>query len=313
MTDNQPTTQPWTAKKCIFWSKFTDINEELVCFQNNVLGFHIWFQNFRFIYTNLHPKQEYIQVYVQNFITYINSLWPSDNIWRHKSGSILAQVIACCLTAPSHYLNQCWLIISNVKWHSSKGKFTRDTSAINHWNHLENKVSFKFLRGQWVNILCLYDGIFGMDRKLHIVKYNYLSMPYLYWSSNQNISRPLFIKKTLSHGYKYLHYKPQMVWQPSQVYNGNPYIPIRCCFLNLLWPSDTIWRLISGSTLAQVRDCCLMSPSHYHNQCWLIISEVILAFTWRQFHGKCPRYLSLIWDWKWFILDDSYISQGPMS
>ena len=26
------------------------------------------------------------------------------------------QVMACCLTAPSHYLNQCWLIISEVMW-----------------------------------------------------------------------------------------------------------------------------------------------------------------------------------------------------
>ena len=43
-----------------------------------------------------------------------------------------------CLTAPSHYLNQCWLIISKVEWHSSKGKFTRVNSAINHWNYLEN-------------------------------------------------------------------------------------------------------------------------------------------------------------------------------
>ena len=30
----------------------------------------------------------------------------------------LAQVIACCLTTPSHYLNQCWQIISEVQWHS---------------------------------------------------------------------------------------------------------------------------------------------------------------------------------------------------
>ena len=37
-----------------------------------------------------------------------NSLRPSDAIWRHRSGSTLAQVMACCLTAPSHYLNQCW-------------------------------------------------------------------------------------------------------------------------------------------------------------------------------------------------------------
>ena len=33
---------------------------------------------------------------------------PSDAIWRHGSWSTLAQVIACCLTAPSNYLNQCW-------------------------------------------------------------------------------------------------------------------------------------------------------------------------------------------------------------
>ena len=26
--------------------------------------------------------------------------------------------MACCLTAPSHYLNQCWLNISKVWWHS---------------------------------------------------------------------------------------------------------------------------------------------------------------------------------------------------
>ena len=30
-----------------------------------------------------------------------------------RSGSTLAQVMACCLTAPSHHLNLCWLIISS--------------------------------------------------------------------------------------------------------------------------------------------------------------------------------------------------------
>ena len=44
--------------------------------------------------------------------------WPSDAIWRHRSRSTLAQVMACCLTAPSHYLNQCWLIISKFLWYS---------------------------------------------------------------------------------------------------------------------------------------------------------------------------------------------------
>ena len=38
-----------------------------------------------------------------------NSLGPSDAIWQQRSGSPLAQVMACCLMAPSHYLHQCWL------------------------------------------------------------------------------------------------------------------------------------------------------------------------------------------------------------
>ena len=33
-------------------------------------------------------------------------------------GSTLAQVMACCLTTPSHYLDQCWLIIKCVLCHS---------------------------------------------------------------------------------------------------------------------------------------------------------------------------------------------------
>ena len=60
----------------------------------------------------------------------VNSVWPSDAILRRRSGA-LAQVMACCLTVPSHYLNQCGLIISNSRWHSSGDNLTRDTSAIN--------------------------------------------------------------------------------------------------------------------------------------------------------------------------------------
>ena len=52
-----------------------------------------------------------------NAFEIINSLAPSDAIWWQKSGSTLAQVMACCLTAQSHYLNQCWLINTKVLWH----------------------------------------------------------------------------------------------------------------------------------------------------------------------------------------------------
>ena len=67
----------------------------------------------------------------------INIFWPNKAMWQHISKSILAEVMACCLTAPSHYLNQCWLI-SKVQWHSSEMNCTSDPSAIKYWNELEN-------------------------------------------------------------------------------------------------------------------------------------------------------------------------------
>ena len=47
-----------------------------------------------------------------------NSLWPSDVIWQHKCRSTLAQVMAWCLTVPSHYLNQSWFVIKFALWHA---------------------------------------------------------------------------------------------------------------------------------------------------------------------------------------------------
>ena len=53
----------------------------------------------------------------------LNSLLPSDAMWQHRSGPTLAQVMAWCLMAPSHYMNQCWLFISEVLWHSPESTF----------------------------------------------------------------------------------------------------------------------------------------------------------------------------------------------
>ena len=55
----------------------------------------------------------------------LNSLWAGDAIWRHGTRSTLALVMACCMTAPNHYLNQYWLVIGEVPWHSSQGIILR--------------------------------------------------------------------------------------------------------------------------------------------------------------------------------------------
>ena len=89
---------------------------------------------------------------------YLNSLGPSDAIWRWRSWSTLVQVMAYCLTAPSHYLNQCWLIISKVLWHSSEDIIIRRFEDTNQLSKIENyifKITLRSPRGQWVKIIRL--------------------------------------------------------------------------------------------------------------------------------------------------------------
>ena len=89
---------------------------------------------------------KWLNVHVQQIVTatnllvldVANTLWPSDAIWRQRSWSTLAQVMACCLMTVSHYLNQCWLFITKVQWHLSKANFRWKTWTINHQNQLEN-------------------------------------------------------------------------------------------------------------------------------------------------------------------------------
>ena len=92
----------------------------------NNIHYKIW-DEMTYPFLNFNTATAEVWKWTSNLI-----LRPSEAIWRHGSGSTWAQVMACCLTAPSHYLNQCWLIISKVKWHSSEGNFIRDTSATIH-------------------------------------------------------------------------------------------------------------------------------------------------------------------------------------
>ena len=87
----------------------------------------------------------------------MNSLWPRDASWWNRSGTTLAQVMVCCLTATSHYLDQCWIIISSAQ----VPHLYKNTSAINHWNKLENHLLdfHSNLRGQFIKttkMTCIY-------------------------------------------------------------------------------------------------------------------------------------------------------------
>ena len=53
-----------------------------------------------------------------------STLWPSDATWRRRSWPTQFQVMAGCLTALNHYLNQFWLTSSEVFLYSPDNNFT---------------------------------------------------------------------------------------------------------------------------------------------------------------------------------------------
>ena len=73
------------------------------------------FENSLHIYA-FPTRSTYIET--AQFNSYQNPLWPSDAVWRRGSGSTLARVMVFCLTAPGHYLNQCWRIANGFLCHS---------------------------------------------------------------------------------------------------------------------------------------------------------------------------------------------------
>ena len=85
---------------------------ENVCEMTAILSRGRWVN--RFIW-NLHAWWEHVTwMLTMDDPDLLNTLCPSNAIWWHRSRSTLVQVMACWLTATSHYLHQCWLIINKV-------------------------------------------------------------------------------------------------------------------------------------------------------------------------------------------------------
>ena len=93
-----------------------------------------------------------------------NLLRPSDAIWWIKFGSKLAQVMAHCLMAPSHYLTQCWVIISETLWHWTERNLTRNVQDIYPWYEFQY---FKLPHWNQVTHICVSKlAIIGSDNGL---------------------------------------------------------------------------------------------------------------------------------------------------
>ena len=128
-------------------------------FRHNFSGtyhnFHDWYQEC--FHRNVWRCDSWLDLY-----GCVKSLWPRDAIGSHRSGSTLVQVMAWCLTAPSHYLVQCWFLLSEVLWHSPEINFLVSTQATILHNEFENltfEVSATSLMGQWVNVQVVFSPV----------------------------------------------------------------------------------------------------------------------------------------------------------
>ena len=88
------------------------------------------------------------------FSLIINSLWSSEVIWWQRSGSTLAYILACCLTVPRPYPNQCWLIIN--PWVSGGYSSQRASNAERLSDHWPWKLSPHVSLWQWLSNLLWY-------------------------------------------------------------------------------------------------------------------------------------------------------------
>ena len=113
---------PWIAKASDYWSF--------------VRGIHRWPMSWHYkVWKYNYTGWRYSLYLVYNCL--YNS-WHIVTLWCHTDTYIWVNIgqgkgfVASWNNA--NYLNQCWLIISKVQWHSSKGNLTKGTSVTNHWN-----------------------------------------------------------------------------------------------------------------------------------------------------------------------------------
>ena len=100
-------------------------------------------------------------------------------IWRHRNRWTLTQIMTCSLTASTHYLNQCWLIISQVPWHSSDGIIVARSNQ-------QSKIGTCFLKSQGANLLRCHEWASNEGGHDDVIKWKHFLR---YWPFVRGIHR----------------------------------------------------------------------------------------------------------------------------
>ena len=223
-----------------------------------------------------------------SFCETVNLLWPRDTIWWHRSGSTLAQVMACCLTATNHYLNQCWLLIC-------EGFFCICLRAISQWlltllfcimslNIILVELLPYFPGANELNhimgghMACLHT-IYFFSILYHVCIFankrtinpssdssGFIQNPNFFFTTPADTLAPLRARTSAStmltvqsemFSYKscWFWWVPITIYSPDDVIQNGQLDLKKSCFafsLNIVCPGDAIWWHRFGSTLAQL-------------------------------------------------------------
>ena len=187
----------------------------------------------------------------------------NTSIWWHRFESTLAKIMACCLIAPGHYMNQCWLIISKVQWHLSEGNFTR----INH------KISFE------ITCIKFHPDSPGMIELMVVFCFRWCLTAWPCW----------FVQSILIASSTSSNYIPSASWSASCIYVRYAELDSHQVSLNTLglrkkWPlfsrqhfqmhffNENVWILIQISLSfvpnGSVNNIPIMSPAQHQAITW---------------------------------------------
>ena len=121
----------------------TSLHKPLLCKEADLVFWHFASLDQEHIPMNFYPKLKY---FIQGNLfenAEVLTYWPivitSEAMWWLRWA--FNQVIVHRLTAPTHHLNQCWLIVSEVLWYS----FT--------WGHFKNVYELLNLRALKISML----------------------------------------------------------------------------------------------------------------------------------------------------------------
>ena len=113
-----------TTSNTLQWGRCWNINSELLRYHPYCVDIYSdYVSRLKIIKSNFLVYIHNVRWYPLRSSKIFNPVWINDTIKIYRSGSTMAQKMTCCMTAPSHYLNQRLLITKGVLWYQSESNF----------------------------------------------------------------------------------------------------------------------------------------------------------------------------------------------